>query len=214
MSSILKRKEVSVALAFGAATFMILTYFVDVPGASEASSTLMVWTTLILSWSMPLGLVNMLQLHGRKVSNKRRNYGFSVLFLLILFGTLSTGLILGQKSPYYLFFADAWYQPLSASMYSILAFYMMSACFIALKIRNLKSAFLLIPVILVMISNAPIGELIPVIPDIGRWFLNVQGVAVTRGVRIGTALGTIALGLRTILGWESAVLGILRTEES
>lgn len=211
--SFLKRREFSVALVFIFGTFMILSYFIDIPAAADASDTLLVWATLTLSFAMPIGAIHILRSHGMKIYRKTRNYGFSVILIVTLFLTAAAGLIGGQTNPIYLFFGDAYYWPLGATMYATTAFYMLSASFTAVRARNFKASLLVIPVVLVMIANAPIAGGIPILPDLGRWFLKVQGVSVTRGVRIGTTLSVLALGLRTILGYETSVLGILKEEE-
>jgi len=212
--SFIKSKGFSVALVFLTSSFMILTYFIDVPGATQISSDLMVWASLIMAFSMPLGIVNMISRYGNKVYTKKRNYGFSIMLLVLLAMTLASGIILGDTSSIYTFFMESFVWPLGATMYSILAFYMMSANFVAMRMRNWKAILLVLAGIFVLLTTMPAGSSIPGLTVIGDWLKNIHSVSVTRGVVIGTAISTIALGVRTMLGFETSALGISRGRES
>ena len=57
-------------------------------------------------------------------------------------------------------------------------------------------------------TNAPIGEAVwGGIPVIGQWILDVPNTAASRGMILCVTLGTVALSIRTLLGYERKHLG-------
>jgi hypothetical protein len=91
-------------------------------------------------------------------------------------------------------------------MWGLLAFYLASASFRALRDRNLESLLLLVSAILLMLLSAPIGGLIPGVTNVANWVQNVPNTAGMRGILLGTALGAIGLSIRTLLGYEKGYL--------
>jgi hypothetical protein len=62
----------------------------------------------------------------------------------------------------------------------------------------------------VLMNIAPIGAVIhPILPEIGKWFINIPNTAGNRGILMCVAIGTVALGLRQMVGLERAYLGIM-----
>jgi hypothetical protein len=77
-----------------------------------------------------------------------------------------------------------------------------------MRARSIESALLLITGVIVMLRNAPIGNVIWTgFPVIGSWLLDVPSVAGNRAVFIGVGIGTVLLGLRVLLGYERSYLG-------
>jgi hypothetical protein len=77
-----------------------------------------------------------------------------------------------------------------------------------MRARSIESGLLLITGVIVMLRNAPIGNVIWTgFPVIGTWLLNIPNTAGNRAVFIGVGVGTILLGLRVLLGYERSYLG-------
>jgi hypothetical protein len=60
---------------------------------------------------------------------------------------------------------------------------------------------MLIAALLVLVGQVTVG-LLPVMPDITDWVLDVLAMAGVRGVLLGVALGAILTGMRLLLGVE------------
>jgi hypothetical protein len=59
-----------------------------------------------------------------------------------------------------------------------------------------------------MMLYAPIFEIIlPQTATVANWILDVPNMGASRGVIIGVALGTIAIAIRVLLGYERAYTG-------
>jgi hypothetical protein len=95
------------------------------------------------------------------------------------------------------------YTPMSATMFSLLAFFIASAAFRAFRIRSTEALLLAIAAFILMIGRVPIGNLIhPMVPEVADWLMEVPQNAAKRGILIGAALGVMATGIRLILGIE------------
>ncbi len=100
------------------------------------------------------------------------------------------------------------YVPLSATMFSLLAFYIASAAYRAFKAKTKESTLLLGAAFLVMLGRVPIGEAISHhFTEIADWIMNVPNTAGQRAILIGAALGLVSSALRILLGLEQSYLG-------
>jgi uncharacterized membrane protein len=68
-------------------------------------------------------------------------------------------------------------------------------------VRNLETFFFVLFAVIVLLGQVPIGiYLWPELPIIKDWILDVPTLAGVRGILMGVALGTIATGLRVLIG--------------
>lgn len=108
---------------------------------------------------------------------------------------------------------DFVYQPLQATMFSILAFYVATAAYRAFRARTAEGTLLLLAAFLVMIGRVPIGQWISTqlgfvsFPEIQEWLMSVPTKAGQRAVLIGASLGVVSASLRMLLGLEQTYLG-------
>jgi uncharacterized membrane protein len=97
------------------------------------------------------------------------------------------------------------------TMVSTTGFFITSAAFRAFRARTLEAAVLLISGSLVVARNTPLlVSFWPGFTTIGNWVMDVAVSSGNRGIIIGAAIGAIATGLRTILGYETGYLGRIR----
>ena len=92
---------------------------------------------------------------------------------------------------------------MSATMFSLLAFFIASAAFRAFRVRSIEALLLAIAAFILMLGRVPIGNLIhPALPVVADWLMEVPQNAAKRGILMGAALGVMATGFRIILGIE------------
>ena len=130
------------------------------------------WYMIIAGFAAFLGVINLLQLHSKKIIYKKKNWQYSMLtligfLLMIFFGFIynNTDSAIGahlknEESIFYWMF-NYIYLPLASTMFALLAFFVASASYRAFKIRNFEATLLLISGVLLMLGRVPIGALIP-----------------------------------------------------
>jgi hypothetical protein len=166
-------------------------------------STLLSWMTLILAFALVLGFFNILSVHWYYIRTRRSGYLYSVVLLVSLLITLLLGGVFGPNSTPGRFIFDFVLQPLEATFFALLAIFIVIAAFRAFRIRNLETLFFALFTAIVLLGQVPLGiYLWPELPVIKDWILNVPTLAGVRGILLGVALGTIATGLRVLIGAE------------
>jgi hypothetical protein len=117
-------------------------------------------------------------------------------------------LLWGTEGRVYVWLYDHVFAPCNATMFALLAFFVVSAAFRAFRMRNVEATLLLGAAILVMVAAAPIGNwLSDDLVDVGQWILDIPNNAGRRAIMMGAAIGAIATSLRIVLGLERSHLG-------
>ena len=130
------------------------------------------WYMIIAGFAAFLGCLNLLQLHIKKISQKKDNWQYSIFtllgfFIMILFGFLVNGSNaelgphLKVEGSYFYWVYNYIYLPLGSTMFALLAFFVASASYRAFRIRNFEATLLLISGVLLMLGRVPIGSIIP-----------------------------------------------------
>jgi hypothetical protein len=107
--------------------------------------------------------------------------------------------------------------PLSATMYSLLAFFVSSASYRAFRAKNTEATILLVAAFIILLGRTQLGMLltswipdsfsIAQIPNLAIFVMTSPNLAGQRAIMIGIALGVVAMSLRLILGIERSYLG-------
>lgn len=211
MSEVYKRELVFVIAAVVAIT-MVLNFFFVNPSLNSVAGQIQVWALIIQLIAIGLGAVNLMRVHFRRFQRREEGRWFYSIWLIGLFSILTIlGLInlaTGTENPFYKWVFDHVYVSLGTTLYAITGFYIFSAAYRAFRARNLDAAILLIGGCFVILTNAPIGEVIwSGIPVIGRWMLDYGQVPAMRTFLITGAFGLMAYGFRTLLGKERGFYG-------
>ena len=207
MSDILKRE--AVFLVTGLVTVVMFIEYFFFPADWAFAEMLRTWGIIVYNISLGLGAVFLLRSHSKNVQKKGRNWYFSV-WLLVAFAIMLLSGLMGYVStgaqadnPIYGWVFNHIFTPLGATLYAITGFYIFSAAYRAFRARNLDAALMLIAGCFVILSNAPVGEVIwSGIPTIGSWFKFTGQVPGMRTFAMVGALGMLAYGFRALLGKE------------
>jgi hypothetical protein len=214
---------------------LIVAYFI--PYAQSWGESVAVWFDILASIAFILGGGNLLKLHLKKVSDRVPGWGYSLIVLVTFLSTLAIGLgkigvpPSGQfpdfawsghyrelGSPFW-FFYQYGFQPLTATMFSMLAFYIASAAFRAFRAKNLEAVLLLGTAFIILLGRTFAGVALTswIPPDSAFSGLRVENLTVyimsvfntvgNRAIMIGIALGIVSVSLKVLLGVDRSYLG-------
>jgi len=197
------KREGPALVAFITGTLVILGYFFKSPWIQNVSGLIVRWRLIVAAFALALGGFNMFRLHGRNVIDKRKNWVYSVIFLVSFTIYFVIGVTQSPTSPSYRYIWNNLYQPASATLYSFTLFYMTSACWRAFRIRNWQAAVLMVTGVAVLLGQIGIGAAIsPAIPKFASWLIENPNSAAIRAITIGGSLGMVVVSMRVILGLE------------
>ncbi len=208
------KRELPRILTLVTGVFLALQYFVPHRRSAHIYETLNDWLIIVGVFAIVLGIVGLVHQHWENLLRRGRNWPYSIALLGGLFGMIILGFWgQGTGSP----FVRAYFtllNPIQATMFAMLAFYIASAAYRAFRGRSLLATILLISAVLVMLGRVPLGELlwpsfqigsvkIPGVTAISDWLLNVPNLAAKRAIYIGLGLGGSATALKIVLGIEA-----------
>jgi len=213
MSEILRREGVYLITAI-VVIVMIANYFFGTAGSplAYAADVFRTWAVVISTMALALGAVNLMRTHGNIARRKEPGRWIYSIWLIFIFALLTllgiTNINDPFSNPLYKWLFDYPYTSLGQTLYAITGFYIASAAYRAFRARNVDAALLLIAGILVLLKNAPIGEVIwSGFPVLGGWFNDIGQVPAMRTFLITAAFGLMAYGFRTLLGKERGFYG-------
>ncbi len=182
-------------------------YFFKVPSVVNLSTQIVRWRIIVAAFALALGGFNMLRLHGRAIAEKRKNWPYSIIFVVAFVAYFILGVTTSPTSPAYKYVWSNVYQPAASTMYSFTLFYMTSACWRAFRIRNWQAGVLMVTGAVVLLGQVGIGAAItPAIPQFSGWIIGNPNAAAIRAITIGGSLGMVVMSIRVILGLEKTYM--------
>ena len=195
-------------VAFLTAAVIILSNFVNVTQLGQVSGDIKNFGAIIAGFAMFVGIIGIFRSHTDNIIKKKPLWNYSAILIGILAFFIIVGLVYGSGSKEFVWYYNTIYGPLTATTYSLLAFWVCSAAYRAFKPRTWESTVLVVAGLLVFFGVQPISALVsPAFNTIQSFIMNVLDVAGTRGIIIGIGIAVISLGLRIMLGWEKSWMG-------
>jgi hypothetical protein len=210
---------------------MIGAYFV--PYTESWRDEAGIWFEILAAIAFVLGGANLFAQHLQKISARRAGWGYSAVTLVSFLAMFVVGILkVGVNSDrpdypwsgsyqsegsalWWLFFYV--YNPLQATMFALLAFYVASAAFRAFRAKNTEATLLLVTAFIVLLAQTYAGTwLTAAVPDeylaltfpgLKAIILGVFNTAGQRAIMIGIALGVAATSLKILLGVDRSYLG-------
>jgi len=219
---------------------LIVAYFI--PFAQNWGELAAIWFDILAAVAFILGGGNLLKTHLKRISDRVRGWGYSGIVVVSFLATLFVGLVKVGVNPSPQFADFAWsgqyrqmgsafwylfqyaFTPLTATMFSLLAFYIASAAFRAFRAKNLEASLLLGTAFIILLGRTFAGVALTswIDPDVWAGFtyftglrlenltvyiMSVFNTAGNRAIMIGIALGIVATSLKVLLGIDRSYLG-------
>ncbi len=221
------KREIPILLTVLCGLAITWSFFSQSDVSKAVNAELLAWAVVFFSVAFLLGIGNLIRISLKQISSGHRDRPYKIVLLVVLLGYLGIGIaeIHGWLAPlatgtdptgqvimsenvrrdwiYYRIF-----QPLQATMFSLLAFYIASAAFRAFRARSFEAVLLLMAGAIVMLGQVPLGDTLT-FDMASRWqdflmkYINAAG---QRAIIMGAAFGTLATGLRIVLGLERSYL--------
>jgi hypothetical protein len=165
---------------------------------------------------------------GGLEDRRGRDWFFSLITLVGFFAMLAAGMLkLGNPNGWqgnvthtastFQHFYDSMFNPLQATMYALLAFFVASASYRAFRAKSAEATILLVTAFIILLGRTPAGTYATAwvpdsfsflkVPNLANWIMAIPNLAGQRAIIIGIALGVIAMSLRVIIGIERTYLG-------
>ena len=221
------KRKVPLIITFTVGAVLILSVFF--PPIETWGEDFSIFFDIIAVFAFFLGGGNLIRIHSKKILKRQEDFGFSVvtmcgfLFMLAagLFKFGNPGGIAGDVTAAGSIFQMMYqwvFNPLGATMYALLAFFVASASYRAFRAKNVDATILLVASFIILLGRTPLGvyatSWIPdsfsilQIPNLAIWIMTSPNLAGQRAIMIGIALGVVSMSLRLILGVERTYLGV------
>ena len=108
------------------------------------------------------------------------------------------------------------YNPLSATMFAVLAFYIVSTAYRSFRIKSKQAFVLFVAAFILILGKVPLGQIIwdsvlgwtgVAVSAVIDWIMSVPAVAGKRGIMIGIAIGAVVTSLKIVFAIEKQYLG-------
>ncbi len=214
------KRQVPLAITAVVGIVYIFQYFVPHEPVSKFSEWFSDWFAIIQAFAIWLGALNLMKLSAIKVARRKRDWiyslvtiiSFAIIAIVGLF--FSGGMDFQVRGSRFMYIYDNVYDPLSSTMFAILAFFVASASYRAFRARNKEATMLLLAAFFVMLGRVPVGDMISGfmpeglrLSNVADWVMNIPNMAGQRAIMIGIALGIMSTSLRIILGIERTFVG-------
>lgn len=220
------RRQIPLFITFLSGILLIVQYYIY--PLNFIGKNLAGWFQAITAFAYVLAAISLFAVNGKKIRDKAPGWIYNVILLASLTGTLYVGLFIDwlgfgypgyqpiEEGTYFDWMFQYIYNPLSATMFSLTAFFIASASYRAFKARSVESTLLLGSAFLVMIFRVPLGEAIwgAVMPASWDITVFIEDIimggfnnAGQRAIQIASAIGLISVSLKIILGVERSYLG-------
>jgi hypothetical protein len=221
------KREVPLIITSLAGIVFAVSYFIPHKPFGEAENIFGDWISIVSAFAIWLGMLNLAEVSLRKIIRKTEGWQLGVIVLV----SMALMLIIGFTSVYNAiangtshmapgtglkWMYDYAFAPLSATMFSMLAFFVASASYRAFRARSLEATLLLVTAFFVMVGRVPLLDPIvtwmgltgfPFFSAVADWIMTYPNAAGQRAIMIGIALGITSSSLRIILGIERSHVG-------
>jgi hypothetical protein len=201
------RAPFSTAVAMATGILLLISLFV--PQLDILRSSILGWAILLAAVALLLGLANLFQVHLHKIRSKEKSVYSFVLIAGMIVSFLIT-VLQGRQGVLADWLFNAVQVPLESSLMALLA---ISLTLVAAKLiqerKDIGSLIFVATLVLILLGSAPIfGFDLPLFSAVITPFITrVLSLGGLRALLIGVGLGTLATGIRILMGSDRPFSG-------
>ncbi len=216
------KKQIPFAIVFVFGMLTLVSYYVPHPRSVAFLDTVSQWENIVSSFAFLLGLFSLFYTHYAKIKRKGDGWGYS-LFVFVGFlavvvpAVISHGRQMSGADMTPLGWSFRYiYNTLLATMFAVLAFYIVSTAYRSFRIKSMQAMVLFVAALILILGRVPIGEILwskvlgwtgHSLSGLMNWIVDVPSVAGKRGIMIGIAVGAVVTSLKIVFGIERQYLG-------
>ena len=180
---------------------------------------------ILVATALLIPVINLSLFHGKKIARRTKGWPNSGIFFVCLVGMFVVTLVgkgsVGSQahsaawSHAYTFLFSSIVQAMGTAVFSLIAFYMISAAYRSFRVRSLEAVLLMTAACIVMVGQMPLGELqaaqLPPslgwlgLPWLSQKLLTLVNACAYRGVLLGLTIGGLSIAIRIWLGLDNSV---------
>lgn len=205
------KSPIALVIAIATGVIILLGYFIPSPALASIRTPMLNWAVTL---SGVAGLVAIIHLvfgvHWEKVKREGAQQWFSLVVVIAFFLTLVAGLFVEPTNPVYQKVVTSIQTPIESTLLAVLA---VTLSFASLKFlqrqRNWMGITFFVTVIIFLLLNSGLlsfTDQIPVLRDVLTGFQMIPSAG-ARGILLGVALGSLATGIRILIGADQPYNG-------
>jgi len=199
------KRIIPTVIAMACGLIVLLDFFLDIAILNLVGQTFVDWVVILAAFALIVGIFNLMRVHIQKVRLREGGWGYSIVLILSMWIVIVLGIIdpAGPEGEWVAWIFEYVQYPLQATIFSLLAFFMVTAAYRAFRIRRPESLFFVAAGVIVLLGAIPLSQYIgDGFTEASGWIMSVPVVAGARGIILGVALATIVTGLRLLLGLD------------
>jgi len=192
-----------------AAVATLAGYYFAYEPISTVSNELNIWSSLITSFTLFVGLISVFARYSRSVMNRDNNWPFHLYCLAMIVVWIIWGNMIGMYSTLYQTLYMSTKITLHITIIGQLIFFSVSGMYRTFRIKSLRTAvFAFFTVLIVFLNMPPLIAPFPALSTAAYWLLDNPQMAAARAMVMCGGIGGVILGIRILLGIEKGALRV------
>lgn len=203
-------KQISlIAIAVVAGLVVLAGYSIQLDELLLIRATIVNWVVILAGVALMMGVLNLAKVHWARIKKRNPGWQNSWVLLVSLLVTVGIAVFFGPTAAPSMWLYNHIQVPLETSMFALLAIILVAAI-ARLSMRRMSSTMMLFvsTVLVVLLGTVSFpGMELTVLQEIRLWLAQTWAAAGARGILLGVALGTIATGVRVLMGVDRPYSG-------
>lgn len=200
------------AIALLTGGLVLAGYFLRkmVPVLGDVQKLVLLWAVMLAAFALLIGVINLLAVHWRKVQMGNSASFYSGVLIASLIATIVVTAWNGPTGSWSLWILNNIQIPIEASLVALLAIILAYTTARMFRYRvNTMTVLFITVIVIILLGTTPLygtskitalKDVSSLFKQLASWITQTWATAGARGILLGVALGTIATGLRILLG--------------